>query len=166
MRCIYDFCTRMLCSRGPAEKNLKLVQPFNMGGFYGSHGRYAEFVGDCDDCGREHWSYGTHEDEPLCPDCVLYQSRREAKAEKAAAKAENAAVRAAIKAAAKAEKDAIKAAAKAEKAAARAATKAAKLAAKAAKEVVKEAAKQATKQAGEKRRSGSSSGGGGKRPRS
>ena len=83
------------------------------------------FIGDCDDCGCEHWGhYDEHEEEPLCPECVRWREKKFAAEEKLAAKA-----------LIKAEKEAAKAAAKAEKAAAKAAEKAEKVAAKAAAKV-------------------------------
>ena len=93
-----------------------------MGKRYGSG---STFIGDCDDCGCEHWGddWEEHEEEPLCRECERFAERREALAAKLEAAAADKAAKKAAKAAAAAAKAAAKAVAAAAKAAARAAAK-------------------------------------------
>ena len=74
------------------------------------YGRGSTYIGDCDDCGCEHWGHdwADHEEEPLCSECERYAERMEALAAKQEAAAAAKAAKQAIKAAA----DAAKAAAK------------------------------------------------------
>lgn len=100
------------------------------------YGRGPSFIGDCDECGCEHWGHvgEPHEEAPLCPGCTRWAERELAKKEAAAEKFEKAAAKASLKAA----KAAAKALLKAAKAAAKAqikSEKAFKVAAKAAAKV-------------------------------
>ena len=54
-----------------------------MGKRYGE-GRH--FIGDCNDCGAEHYGYDSgedHDDEPMCESCQRYDNQRKEKARKA-----------------------------------------------------------------------------------
>jgi hypothetical protein len=72
------------------------------------------FLGDCNDCGIEHYGrWGEeHSEDPLCPRCVKRHDKADAKAEKARTKAAEKAARAAAKVATKTAKAAATAAAK------------------------------------------------------
>ena len=63
-----------------------------MGGNYG-HGR--EYIGDCNECGIEHYGHSDeeHDDEPLCPRCEAYAERAALEAEWKRAAAAAAAVK-------------------------------------------------------------------------